>query len=318
MITVGDDGAAGTPVHNGTTDPAQGTTTAASVISTYLHAQVSVIQTRESDVKIDGPDAVHKTRVATRRLRSTLRTFRGLMDGERTDTLRAELKWFAEMLGGPRDAEVLKERLTASLDKLPPEAVVGPVRQRLTHELDTRHEQAHRALVDAMSTDRYGELVQALGALFTDPPFLEQAFTQPREALAPSLKRSVNRVHRRWKAAQAAQGAEHVELVHEARKKAKASRYAFEAVTGAFDGAKEAAEAWEQVTEALGIAQDTVVARARLLELTKVAEQAEEPTFTYGALYQFEVSQQDSAHEDAASAVARAFEVSKHTTGNGR
>jgi CHAD domain-containing protein len=42
---------------------------------------------------------VHQARVATRRVRSTLRTFSKLLDEEWTDRLRADLKWLADLLG---------------------------------------------------------------------------------------------------------------------------------------------------------------------------------------------------------------------------
>ena len=75
----------------------------------------------------DEPDAVHKMRVGTRRLRSTLKTFRPLYDRDTTDRLRAELRWLAESLGHVRDAEVLAARLGRALDAEPDELVLGPV-----------------------------------------------------------------------------------------------------------------------------------------------------------------------------------------------
>ena len=47
--------------------------TARDVLTRWMAKQIGVIQTREADVRIDATDAVHKTRVATRRLRSMLR-----------------------------------------------------------------------------------------------------------------------------------------------------------------------------------------------------------------------------------------------------
>src|SRR5436190_7535261 len=59
----------------------------------------------------DDPEDVHQARVATRRLRSDLRTFRSLLDQEQAQVLRDELKWAADLLGDVRDADVLLERL---------------------------------------------------------------------------------------------------------------------------------------------------------------------------------------------------------------
>lgn len=285
-------------------------TTAAETVGSYISAQVEVIRGRDPQVRVDGPDSVHKTRVATRRLRSTLRTFRELMDRQAVDALRCELKWYAQMLGGPRDAEVLKDRLLASLADLPPEAVVGPVEQRLAEELNQRHAQAHAELVTAMDSARYRSLVRALNDLALNPPFLPTAAYPADQALKRPLKKSAKRVERRWTAAGNATGQERTELTHETRKKAKAARYAFEAVAEDLEHGADAAAAWEQVTEALGVAQDTVVARARLLELAALAFRSGEPTFTYGVLYQRELASQQDAEGSGGAALDRAVRLS--------
>jgi len=58
----------------------------------------------------DDPEAVHSARVATRRLRSDLRTFRPILDAPWSEALRAELRWLGELLGRVRDADVLLAR----------------------------------------------------------------------------------------------------------------------------------------------------------------------------------------------------------------
>ena len=82
-------------------------------------------------------------RVATRRLRSALATFRPLLDREQTEPLREELKWIAGMLGAARDAEVMQERLTGLLSEQPVELVIGPVQQHIDRELRTAYRTAH-------------------------------------------------------------------------------------------------------------------------------------------------------------------------------
>ena len=79
------------------------------------------------------PEDVHQARVATRRLRSDLRTFAPLLDREWLDGLRAELKWLGGELGPVRDAEVLRDRLVESarslleIDQESALAVVAPL-----------------------------------------------------------------------------------------------------------------------------------------------------------------------------------------------
>ena len=76
----------------------------------------------------------NRSRVATRRLRSALRSYAGVFESGAVRGLRAELRWHAEELGAPRDAEVLAERLLAATGELPEAArteVAGLLRAAL-------------------------------------------------------------------------------------------------------------------------------------------------------------------------------------------
>ena len=59
-----------------------------------------------------GAPVVHQTRVAARRLRSTLRVFGDVVNAAAADELNNEVAWYAELLGQVRDREVLNTRLT--------------------------------------------------------------------------------------------------------------------------------------------------------------------------------------------------------------
>ncbi|MFK5646911.1 CHAD domain-containing protein [Ornithinimicrobium sp. LYQ121] len=259
---------------------------AADVLHAYLAAQLATILGREDDVRNDVPDAVHKVRVATRRLRSALRTFRRVLRRETTDPLRDELRWLGEMLGGPRDAEVMRERILAGLDGLPERDVRGPVRERVATELDRRHDEAHRALVAALDSDRHLELTDRLVELLAEPPWRARARKKARRVMPALVAEASALTDREWAAAQTEEDAEQrLHLQHETRKRAKAVRYAWEALAPAFgDDAVAAAARWEQVTESLGGVQDSVVAIGWLRELADLARAAGEETFTYGVL----------------------------------
>lgn len=284
---------------------------AATVLSEYFEQQVGMIRSLEAGVRADLPDAVHQMRIACRRLRSALRVYRSLLVAERTEPLRRELAWLGGMLAGPRDAEVLKQRLGDSLRELPADAVVGPVAERMATELDARHHTAHAALVEALDGPRHRALLVCLSGLLDEPPFQALADAPAAKVLPHQLGKAVARVSRRWAAACAASGEEQVVLAHEARKKAKAARYAWEVAVPAIPTGERAVKAWKQVTESLGVAQDTVVAREALLELSAVAQAAGEPGFTYGVLYGRELAHQDDARGVADRAVRIARRASR-------
>jgi CHAD domain-containing protein len=258
---------------------------AADVVLAYLAEQVATVLGREQDVRTDVPDAVHKSRVATRRLRSALRTFRRLLHREVTDPLREEVSWLAAALGEPRDAEVMRDRILAALDDLPEDQVVGPVGERVRSELDARHATAHAALVEVLDSDRYRALVDRLLELLAEPPWRGRAGGSAQKVLPALVTGAVGRARADADAAAGADGDHRLHLLHETRKRAKAVRYACEALAPAFgEDAARAAAAWEQVTEALGGVQDAVVAAGWLRDLARTAEAAGEPTFSYGLL----------------------------------
>src|ERR1700682_5213377 len=109
------------------------------------------------------PEAVHQARVATRKLRSNLRTFGPLLDAEWTEPLRTELGWLAMGLGAVRDREVLLERLRERAKSLPAsdqksaasllkilEVEIDTLRKKLLSELDSlRYVDLLERLVDA-------------------------------------------------------------------------------------------------------------------------------------------------------------------------
>src|SRR6516162_3522224 len=105
-------------------------TTGRGPLATYLEAQVDAIQRGEGGVRAAEADPIHDTRVAVRRLRSTLRTFRHdvprLSDG-RVEALRDELAWFGGLLGTVRDRQVMAGNLATAFAAEPPEFMVGPV-----------------------------------------------------------------------------------------------------------------------------------------------------------------------------------------------
>ena len=232
------------------------------VVLGYLAEQVGVLQSREAEVRVDGFDAVHRSRVATRRLRSALRTYGGVFRSRRQE-LRAELRWHAEELGAPRDAEVLRERLLAAAAEL---SGTEAVSARLASALAEIHTQAHADLVTSMEASRYDDLHFALEALLARPGFAPVAGEPASAVLPPMLARSVRRVRRLADHAHARPN--DLTRWHEVRKAAKAARYGAEVLVPVLgDRAEEWRAAWEAVTEALGGVQDAVVAQRVIGEL---------------------------------------------------
>ena len=73
----------------------------------------------------EDPEDVHQFRVATRRLRSDLRTFAPLLDPGPVSELRDRLRLLGAAAGAARDADVLTGRLKASVNLLPDQDAAG-------------------------------------------------------------------------------------------------------------------------------------------------------------------------------------------------
>jgi CHAD domain-containing protein len=264
----------------------------AAVVGEYVRAQRDSIVEYDPRVRRDEPDAVHKMRVATRRLRSTMKSYRPLWDRAATDHLRTELKWLADVLGKVRDAEVMAARLDRALGELPPEQVVGPVTDRLTGGLRAQAIKDHRTLVSALNGRRYAALLDELDGLLAAAP-TKQGLRPAKKYVPRRVRRTVGKVEKLLDTADHASSGgrplpgvvDRDTALHEARKAAKQARYAAEAavpVGGA--GATALAAAMEELQELLGDHHDSVVTRQLLRTAGMQAHGAGENGFTYGML----------------------------------
>jgi len=261
--------------------------TAGDHVLAYLREQRDEILDRDPAVRRDIPDSVHRMRVATRRMRSTFRTFGTVLDPAVTTPVATELKWLAGELGADRDQEVLAERLTTALDELPSELVLGPVPQRVASWAAARHGSTRGHLIAILDSTRHQALLDTLDSLLADPPLREKAARKPAKVLAKAVRKDLAKVTRLiTHALDLPPGRERDVALHEARKKAKRTRYAAEAAIPALGApATSLAKSMKSLTSLLGDHQDSVMARHALREFAAVAHAAGESTFTYGLLY---------------------------------
>ena len=237
------------------------------LVTERVRAQRTELVARDADVRRELPEAVHDMRVACRRLRSCLRTFRPLFEPAPAQHLRAELAWIAGVLGAERDLEVLEARIDKSLAGLDDAGPAGAVRTILADRFETGRAAAHAEILKALEGERYCQLLDELDAFAADPPFAvpvrARRVTRLRRLAAMELRRT-----RRWvERAEAATGEERDRAFHEARKTAKRVRYAAEVLAPAYRGeARVAVARFTRLQDLLGDRHDAVVARAMLEE----------------------------------------------------
>ncbi len=212
-------------------------------------------------------EGVHQARVATRRLRSDLRTFRPLLDHSWAAELSEELRWLADDLGKVRDADVLSARLAGIVEANP--GVGGEGSRRVLASLERRRRRDAKVLLDHLDSERADRLLDHLVAAAADPRTTPEA-----DGAAPGLIEPL--VAKRWKrvdrAVRALDDPPLIDDLHRARILAKRARYAAEAARPAA-GTKTAADirtiakSMARMQDQLGELNDAAVAEAFLAGL---------------------------------------------------
>jgi CHAD domain-containing protein len=270
--------------------PRYSTKTVQGAVLSYLAEQYEAIFAGDLALR-RGQDAVHKTRVATRRYRSVLREFGALFDTERAAALDAELKWYAAVLGEARDLQVLRRHLFEDLDQLPPELVLGPVSAQLNETLSADDARAARKVSAAMQSKRYLALLDELHAWLVAPP--TRGGTKPRPQLARFLAKAERKYVKRLETAELLEDGDPAknELMHRARKAAKRARYTGELSVPALGRqAQKSVKRAKAVQGRLGDRQDTVLAVDFLRRIGATAgTRPGENGFTYGLLLGLEL-----------------------------
>jgi CHAD domain-containing protein len=266
------------------------------LIGAYLAEQCTVIIDSEAQLRA-GEGVVHTTRVAVRRLRSTLRVFAELFDADEVADLESELVWWATLLGEVRDLDILAGRQAALLAELPPELILGPVASTIQTELAAQRKHAVDVMTDALNSDRYRKLTGVIHHWRTDPPFTSAADAPP-EVINAAIKKAKKKAAKRLRAAvdvrQAGEPSD--ELFHGARKASKRYRYAVEAAAPVWGTKADKIVAQrKELQDLLGNHQDGIVSAAFLRELgTRLGIRSGQNGFSYGILYAREVATGDS------------------------
>ncbi|HEX7094302.1 MAG TPA: CHAD domain-containing protein [Acidimicrobiales bacterium] len=209
----------------------------------------------------DDPEGVHQCRVALRRLRSDLATFRTVLDETWAADLRTRAKPLADALGVVRDDDVhlaLVRSMTLS-------SPVGadPVRTMLRHDRD-RHRRSLLALLDSPFTAALFDTLRAIVEQPTAPPTKvgDAAAAPAAEVLTPLVRKRWKRLRREIDAfGDTPSDAE----LHRVRLAAKRCRYAATTVVTVHGKpAKRFATRLATLQDTLGSLNDTAVLATRL------------------------------------------------------
>jgi CHAD domain-containing protein len=216
-------------------------------------------------------EAIHRMRIATRRLRVALRTFANMLPEDRAREFAKAFRWFAQALGEVRDLDVYAENFRDYAKLVPPEQQP----ELGGYELHLRRARtAARNDLDKLFADpRVAELLDGFrGFLEGAPP--APALRRWRsfrvgDGAAKYLRKSMKRVLRGGRKITAES---EDEKLHRLRIRAKRLRYELEFFAEVFPELAKAVKATKQLQEVLGEHQDACTASARLCDYAREHE----------------------------------------------
>ena len=234
------------------------------------------------------PHDVHQARVATRRLRSNLKTFGQPLDPIWLGHTRAELKWLGDALGRVRDCDILATHLNEDRELL---SLDTNGRVELSRSSMEQRKKNAEDLLEVINGERYLTLLDRLHAASDLPPFHEvpgarKSVSTPRsqelakDVLPALIGRRFRSLQRRVR--KGGQFPSDGDL-HRIRIRAKQLRYATETATPVMGKrARQMAAKAEQIQNVLGDHHDAVTTEAWLRHQAAIGSKA--ASFSAGLL----------------------------------
>ncbi|WP_347956888.1 CYTH and CHAD domain-containing protein [Gordonia aichiensis] len=258
--------------------------TALGLVQFDLAAHRDALLTWDPIARENGDDAVHQMRVATRKIRSILMSYPGVIAPEAAAPVAEELRLLAEVLGDARDREV---RLAANEHLLASEDAPADLVAALIDDERAQHERALKSMRFALSTPRYLQMLDDLDRLIDAPIPGHAASREAREVASQAVGEAYARMIKARKRLRkfSPWSPEWVEQLHTIRKRAKALRYTAESAEPLRRRSLERAgtEA-KKVQTHLGVFQDTVINRAHLASLAADTSLSREALFVLGRM----------------------------------
>lgn len=119
----------------------------------------------------EGAENVGRARAAVMRMRADLSNFSPLLEPGRIRELRSELCWLDDILGRRASTDMLNVRLAKHCTGLSSSDAEGAA--GLLEQLHHDRAESGACLAAALDSDRYSALLEELGAVVLDPPFLQ-------------------------------------------------------------------------------------------------------------------------------------------------
>lgn len=226
--------------------------TISDLLADALSAAALVCRARNANPGRDAED-LHQARVALRRIRSYLRTFRSVVDPVWASGVRAELGWYGALLGEVRNFDVMTGRVAERAGE--GEDLVGY--KELLAALQIARQEALHKVEEARDLPRYQSVLSYLDTLAQRELRLGSGASEEAATAAARL------IRRPWRSLRSARKdarrAASEPTLHGMRIRSKELRYASELVTEIFGPpAARLAKGAQRVQDRLGEHRDAL------------------------------------------------------------
>jgi triphosphatase len=253
------------------------TLSAGEVAFAVLRRHFAAMLENEPGVRLgEDPEDLHNMRVATRRLRTTLKLYADFLP-KRARRFERDLRWVAGSLGEVRDLDVHLERLAREASE---DGHGGSLEESIA-ALKERRVEARRRMLGMLDSGRYERLLSGFAVMLRRGR--SPAPTGPILEVAPEL---VRRRHKKVRKAVKGLGEDSPpEDFHDLRKKGRRLRYALEPLQGIYGKpAQKMVEVLKRLQDDLGYHQDLVVAAAMMHDEGVTGKLPPQTVFSMGSI----------------------------------
>ena len=240
-----------------------------------LRRHFAAMLAHEPGVRLgEDPEDLHDMRVATRRLRATLKLYSDALP-KRAGRYERDLRYVANALGEVRDLDVHLERLAGEASRN------GEVLAEVVASLEEGRVETRRRMLEVLDSNRYERFVSSFSGTLRRGR--SPAPTRPILEAAPDLVR--RRYKRVRKDVDGLTEDSPPEEFHDLRKKGRRLRYALEPLQEIYGKpAKRMVKLLKTVQDDLGEHQDLVVAAELMEEMGVAGDLPPRAVFSMGSM----------------------------------
>jgi len=204
----------------------------------YPACIANIVDNEDACLDGDNPEGVHQMRVSVRRLRTSLKVFRGVIDPARVSWMNDDLKWLGNALGPARDWDVYITEMLAQVEGY---GIDADAIAALRGVAEQKRRGAYDAVRKTLRSPRYAKMMFRLTAFVAVEGWLAMPLDPDDPLLSPLGDRAADilaKPHRKLVKQAKDLADQDMDARHEVRIRLKKLRYAVDFLRGVYPGAE--------------------------------------------------------------------------------